>query len=59
MLERVVEGILHRLHHQEEEEIQWTAQRLVVPLAVDRVDDARQITVPQKDEIRAHPPDLS
>src|SRR6266849_2787491 len=53
VLEGVVEGIFHRLDQQEPEIDRGTSKRLVVALAVDRVDHAGQIVVTQEDQIRA------
>src|SRR5512140_1364502 len=58
VLERVVERVLHRVHQERAEVRDGPAQRLVVPLPVDGVDDRREAVVPQQDEVRAHPRDL-
>ena len=48
---RVVERVLHRLEHQVAQRGLGNPQRLVVPLAVDRVDDAGQVPLVEEEEV--------
>src|SRR5260370_2867824 len=59
VLEGVVERILPRLDHQKPEIDRRTSKRLVVALAVDRMDHAGQIMVSKQDQVRAHPADFA